>query len=51
MGKAKIINKKSVNSVMNERIMLANLNHPYLFIKKIFRFIVNMIGAFQDREN
>ena len=42
MSKCKIINKKSVNSVLNERNMLCNINHL---------FIVNMIGAFQDREN
>ena len=42
MSKCKIINKKSVNSVLNERNMLCNINHS---------FIVNMIGAFQDREN
>jgi len=40
--KIKIINKKSVNSVMNERKVLSSINHP---------FIVNMIGAFQNREN
>lgn len=33
--------KKSVQSVMNERTLLAGLNHP---------FVVNMHYAFQDRE-
>lgn len=42
MQKAKIINKKSVNSVMNERNLLAGLHHP---------FLVNMKSSFQDREN
>ena len=42
MQKAKIINKKSINSVMNERTLLAELNHP---------FLVNMKSSFQDREN
>lgn len=42
MYKAKIIQKKSINSVMNERILLAKLKHP---------FIINMVAAFQDREN
>ena len=42
MSKAKVVNKKSVSSVMNERTFLAKLNHP---------FIVNMTSAFQDREN
>jgi serine/threonine kinase 32/serum/glucocorticoid-regulated kinase 2 len=42
MSKIKIINKKSVSSVMNERNYLAQLNHP---------FLVNMVYAFQDREN
>lgn len=42
MQKAKIINKKSINSVMNERILLADLDHP---------FLVNIKSSFQDREN
>lgn len=42
MQKAKIINKKSINSVMNERMLLADLYHP---------FLVNMKSSFQDREN
>ena len=42
IDKAKVITKKSVNSVMNERELLSKLNHP---------FIVNMVCAFQDREN
>lgn len=40
MQKAKIINKKSINSVMNERTLLADLGHP---------FLVNMKSSFQDR--
>jgi serine/threonine protein kinase len=40
MMKVKIISKKSVNSVTNERTLLSNLKHP---------FLVNMIQAFQDR--
>ena len=42
MSKAKIINKKSVSSVMNERKHLAKLSHP---------FMVNMVYGFQDREH
>ena len=42
MCKARIISKKSVNSVMNERKILSQLNNI---------FIVNMYYAFQDREN
>ena len=42
MSKAKVINKKSVSSVMNERTFLAKLQHP---------FLVNMNCAFQDREH
>lgn len=42
MDKAKIITKKSVSSVLNEREILCRLNHP---------FIVNMHCAFQDRDN
>lgn len=42
MNKARILTKKSVNSVMNERKLLSVLKHT---------FIVNMHYAFQDREN
>lgn len=40
MFKSKIIQKKSINSVMNERQLLAKVKHP---------FLVNMSYAFQDR--
>ena len=40
MSKAKIISKKSVASVLNERRFLSQLTHP---------FLVNMTTAFQDR--
>jgi serine/threonine protein kinase len=42
MSKARIIAKRSVNSVMSERKLLSILNHP---------FIVNMHYAFQDTDN
>lgn len=42
MSKARILNKRSVKSVMNERQILTQLNNP---------FLVNMYYAFQDREN
>ncbi|EGR27165.1 protein kinase domain protein [Ichthyophthirius multifiliis] len=42
MSKAKIISKKSINSIMNERLLLSTLNHP---------FIINMMFAFQDKSN
>mmetsp|Transcript_11093 Transcript_11093/g.21735 ORF Transcript_11093/g.21735 Transcript_11093/m.21735 type:complete len:381 (+) Transcript_11093:719-1861(+) len=42
MIKARVISKRSVNSVLNERKLLAMIKHP---------FIVNMQFAFQDREN
>lgn len=42
MSKARIITKRSVKSVMNERSILTSLHNP---------FIVNMYYAFQDREN
>ena len=42
MAKARIISKRSVNSVMNEKKFLCQLNHP---------FLVNMQFAFEDREN
>jgi len=41
MSKTKIISKKSVNSVMNERKLLGQLNNS---------FIINVNYAFQDRE-
>ncbi|MCL4171155.1 UNVERIFIED_CONTAM: hypothetical protein GTU68_040646 [Idotea baltica] len=41
MNKAKIIAKRSIHSVLNERMLLSKLKHP---------FIVNMSHAFQDRE-
>ncbi|CAD8063714.1 unnamed protein product [Paramecium sonneborni] len=42
MSKAKIIQKKSITAVLNEKNLLTQLCHP---------FIVNMHSAFQDREN
>jgi serine/threonine protein kinase len=42
MGKAKILTKKSVHSVMNERILLSSLNHS---------FLANIHYAFQDKSN
>ena len=42
MSKARVLSKKSVVSIMNERELLMELRHP---------FIVNMYYAFQDREN
>jgi protein kinase A len=42
MSKARIVNKKSVNSVLNERKLLAQLKHP---------FLINMFYAFMDYEN
>ena len=42
MQKVKIVSKRSVNSVMNERELLVKLKHP---------FLVNMVYTFQDREH
>ena len=42
MSKCIIVQKKSVNSIMNERKLLSQLNHP---------FLINMFYAFQDYEN
>ena len=42
MAKARILSKRSVDSVLNERIILSELKN---------QFIVNMYYAFQDREN
>jgi serine/threonine protein kinase len=39
---------------MNERQLLCTLKHPYftyLLILICFSFLVNMVSAFQDREN
>ena len=41
MSKAKIIDKKSVESILGEKNLLSELHHP---------FIVNMIYSFQDHE-
>jgi serine/threonine protein kinase len=42
MNKARIMSKKSVDSVLNERTILNELTHP---------FLVNMYHAFQDKDN
>ena len=42
MSKTRIIIKKSIKSVLNEKHILTNLNNTY---------IVNMINSFQDRKN
>ena len=39
MSKLLIVNKRSIHSIMNERKLLVQLNHP---------FLVNMHYAFQD---
>ena len=49
LSKARILYKHSVYSVMNERRLLAHLNHGYYLYLKI-SFLVNMICAFQDIE-
>ena len=41
MSKAKIIDKKSVDSILGEKNILSQLHHP---------FIVNMVYSFQDHE-
>ena len=41
MLKAKIIDKKSVNSIIEEKKILSKLHHP---------FIANMIYSFQDKD-
>ena len=42
MYKARVLSKRSISSVINERKILAQLKHP---------FIVNMVQAFQDSDN
>ena len=51
MSKARILAKRSVNSVLNERKILSQLRHPYLFCIIFCSFIVNMAFSFQDKEN
>lgn len=42
MRKVKIVSKRSVQSVLNEKELLCRLKHP---------FLVNMAYSFQNREN
>ena len=42
MSKARVLTKKSVNSVMNEKRILCTLSHT---------FLVNIKFSFQDRDN
>lgn len=42
MYKPRVLSKRSISSVINERKILAQLKHP---------FIVNMVQAFQDNDN
>ena len=42
MAKCRIVLKKSVNSIINEKKLLSQLKHP---------FLINMFYAFQDYEN
>lgn len=42
MYKPRVLSKRSISSVINERKILAQLKHP---------FIVNMVQAFQDMDN
>ena len=42
MSKAKIIDKKSIDNVLGEKLLLSQLHHP---------FIVNMVYSFQDYDN
>jgi serum/glucocorticoid-regulated kinase 2 len=42
MYKARVLSKRSIHSVINERKILSALKHP---------FIVNMQYAFQDKDN
>ena len=42
MSKVKVYEKNSVQSIVNERKLLAHLRHP---------FIINMHYSFQDKEN
>lgn len=49
MSKARVLTKRSVNSVLNERKILAQLKHEYALqvVRLIsYRFIVNMQYAF-----
>jgi serum/glucocorticoid-regulated kinase 2 len=50
MSKVKVYEKNSIQSIVNERRMLAHLRHPYVIMYN-FRFLINMHYAFQDKEN
>lgn len=45
IGKARVMTKRSVGSIMNEKEILSS------FLNEPSNFIVNMHCAFQDREN
>ncbi|CDW85841.1 protein kinase domain containing protein [Stylonychia lemnae] len=53
MSKARVLTKRSVNSVLNERKILSQLKHKQFhpLTNVMSSFIVNMQYAFQDREN
>ncbi len=42
ISKVKVYEKNSIDSIMNERKLLANLRHP---------FLINIHCAFQDKDN
>ena len=49
MSKARVLTKRSVNSVLNERKILAQLKHEYVYYQLTriyYSFIVNMQYAF-----
>jgi protein kinase A len=54
MSKARILAKRSVHSVINERDILTKIKNPYVLNPSnltLSRFLVNMYYAFQDSHN
>ncbi len=54
MNKLNLVEKQSTRSILNERDVLSELiNYPYIlfYFSIISSFLVNLILAFQDKEN
>ncbi len=51
MFKPRILTKQSVNSVLNEKRILRQLQNEYPYAPNANSFLVNMHYAFQDKEN
>jgi serine/threonine protein kinase len=49
MSKAKIYDRNSIQSILNEMDLVKKIRHPYPYFN--FRFILSIKAAFQDKEN